>query len=139
MVHSQRIRPRNNLFACIVVLAAKKTLSSLIIQSQQRRPLTSSQPNRSEEKVTLVASARFLRALMIGSSCAVHAQGLPRAAECVSLVERGRADLQLSTRGHAPAERIHFILLFPVTVFGAVRPGPADEDGAVSVVHRAAV
>lgn len=91
---------------------------------------------------------------MIGSSCAVYVQGLPRMAECVSLGERGRTDLQPSTRGHglnmvliyktslaeyAPAQRIHFTLMFSVTVFGAVRTGPADEDGAVSVVHRAAV
>lgn len=37
------------------------------------------------------------------------------------------------------AETISFTLMFSVAVFGAVRPGPADEVSAVSVLHRAAV
>lgn len=43
------------------------------------------------------------------------------------------------TASLAPVEAITPALMFSVTVFGAVRPGTADEDGAVSVLHRAAV
>ena len=38
------------------------------------------------------------------------------------------------------SELVHSLtLVFCVAVFGPVRSGPADEDGAVSVLHRAAV